>query len=165
MTRRRRSQIVSDYIAREGELDGVWMDAGATSVAAIEAFEDAGQEIPPITGEDQLDFLRKWQEDDLTAIAPVYSNFQWRTPIIAATRILNGEEVPKEWILPQPPVTEDNLDDILADRRRPAAPALRTVRLRGDGGLPREVGRLNARAVRRLQSAGRDASRPAGAPA
>ena len=107
-------QIVSDYIAREGELDGIWMDAGATSVAAAEAFEDAGQEIPPITGEDQLDFLRKWQEDDLTAIAPVYSNFQWRTPIIAATRILNGEEVPKEWILPQEPVTQDELEDLVA---------------------------------------------------
>ena len=61
------------------------MDAGATAVAAVEAFEDAGQEVPPITGEDQLDFLQKWQEDDLTAIAPVYSNYQWRTPIIAAT--------------------------------------------------------------------------------
>src|ERR687891_197671 len=77
-------QIVSDYIAREGELDGIWMDAGATGVAAAEAFEDAGQEIPPINGEDQLDFLRKGQEDDLTAIAPVYSNYQWRTPIISA---------------------------------------------------------------------------------
>jgi ribose transport system substrate-binding protein len=107
-------QIVSDYIAREGELDGIWMDAGATAVAAAEAFEDAGQEIPPITGEDQLDFLRKWQEDDLTAIAPVYSNYQWRTPIIAATRILNGEEVPKEWILPQEPVTEEELEDLVA---------------------------------------------------
>jgi ribose transport system substrate-binding protein len=107
-------QIVSDYIAREGELDGIWMDAGATSVAAAEAFEDAGQEIPPITGEDQLDFLRKWQEDDLTAIAPVYSNFQWRTPIIAATRSLSGEEVPDPWILPQDPVEQDELEDIVA---------------------------------------------------
>jgi ribose transport system substrate-binding protein len=107
--------IVSDYIQREGGLDGIWMDAGATAVAAVEAFEDAGQEVPPITGEDQLDFLQKWQEDDLTAIAPVYSNYQWRTPIIAATRILNGEEVPKEWILPQPAVTEENLDDVLAE--------------------------------------------------
>jgi ribose transport system substrate-binding protein len=107
-------QIVSDYITREGELDGIWMDAGATSVAAAEAFEDAGQEIPPITGEDQLDFLRKWQEDDLTAIAPVYSNFQWRTPIIAATRILSGEEVPDPWILPQDPVEQEELDDIVA---------------------------------------------------
>src|SRR5918996_1089013 len=108
-------QIVSDYIAREGELDGIWMDAGATAVAAAEAFEDAGQEIPPINGEDQLDFLRKWQEDGLTAIAPVYSNFQWRTPIIAAQRILSGEPVPKEWILPQPPITQDQLETVIAD--------------------------------------------------
>jgi ribose transport system substrate-binding protein len=108
-------QIVSDYIAREGELDGIWMDAGATAVAAAEAFEDAGQEIPPITGEDQLDFLRKWQEEDLTAIAPVYSNYQWRTPIIAATRILSGEPVPKEWVLPQPALTQDQLEQAVAD--------------------------------------------------
>ena len=108
-------QIVTDYIEREGGLDGVWMDAGAVGVAAAEAFEDAGQEIPPINGEDQLDFLRKWDEDGLTAIAPVYSNFQWRTPIIAATRILSGEPVPKEWILPQPPITEEQLDQVIAD--------------------------------------------------
>jgi ribose transport system substrate-binding protein len=108
-------EIVTDYIEREGGLDGIWMDAGAVGVAAAEAFEDAGQEIPPINGEDQLDFLRKWQEDGLTAIAPVYSNFQWRTPIIAATRILSGEEVPKEWILPQDSITEDNVDQVVED--------------------------------------------------
>ena len=56
--------IVSDYIQREGTLDGVWMDAGATAVAAIEAFEDAGQDVPPITGEDQNDFLTKWKDDE-----------------------------------------------------------------------------------------------------
>jgi ribose transport system substrate-binding protein len=103
--------IVSDYIQREGELNGVWMDAGATAVAAVEAFEDAGVDVPPITGEDQLDFLNKWKADGLTAVAPTYSNFQWRTAIIAATKILKGEEVPKEWVLPQPKITEDTLDD------------------------------------------------------
>jgi ribose transport system substrate-binding protein len=109
-------QIVSDFITREGELDGIWMDAGATSVAAAEAFEDAGVEVPPITGEDQHDFLQKWQEDGLTAIAPTYPTYQWRTPIIAAVRILSGEEVPgPEWNLPQPAITEDDLDDRLAE--------------------------------------------------
>ena len=102
--------IVSDYIQREGQLDGVWMDAGATSVAAIEAFEDAGVDVPPITGEDQLDFLTKWKEDGLTAVAPTYSNFQWRTAVIAPVKILKGEEVPKEWVLPQPKITEETLD-------------------------------------------------------
>jgi ribose transport system substrate-binding protein len=102
--------IVSDYIQREGSLDGVWMDAGATSVAAIEAFEDAGQEVPPITGEDQNDFLTKWKEDGLTAVAPTYSNFQWRTAVIAAVKVLKGEEVPNPWVLPQPKITQENLD-------------------------------------------------------
>jgi ribose transport system substrate-binding protein len=103
--------IVSDYIQREGQIDGVWMDAGATAVAATEAFEDNGMEVPPINGEDQNDFLTKWQEDGLTAIAPTYSNYQWRTAIIAATKILKGEEVPKEWVLPQPAITQETLAD------------------------------------------------------
>jgi ribose transport system substrate-binding protein len=102
--------IVSDYIQREGQIDGVWMDAGATSVAASEAFEDAGVDVPPITGEDQQDFLAKWQEEGWTAVAPTYPTYQWRTPIIAALNILKGEEVPKEWVLPQPEITADTLD-------------------------------------------------------
>jgi ribose transport system substrate-binding protein len=103
--------IVSDYIQREGQIDGVWMDAGATSVAASEAFEDAGVEVPPVTGEDQQDFLTKWQEEGWNTIAPTYPTYQWRTPIIAALKILNGEEVPKDWVLPQPKITNDNLAD------------------------------------------------------
>jgi ribose transport system substrate-binding protein len=105
--------IVTDYIERFGQIDGVWMDAGQDAVAAIEAFEDLGLEVPPITGEDQQDFLQKWSDDDLTAVAPTYSNFQWRTPIIAATMILSGEQVPAEWVLPQPLITSENLADYL----------------------------------------------------
>ncbi|HTE62458.1 MAG TPA: substrate-binding domain-containing protein [Solirubrobacteraceae bacterium] len=116
--------IVSDYLQREGELAGVWMDAGATAVAAMEAFEDNGQEIPPFVGEDQNDFLTKWQEDGLTAIAPTYSNYQWRTAVIAATKILKGEEVPKEWVLPQPAITADTLGDYVDPKMPPLHYAL-----------------------------------------
>lgn len=100
--------IVADYLQR-GAIDGVWMDAGATSVGAIEGFEDAGTPVPPIAGEDQNDFLKKWSDGKLTAIAPTYPTFQWRTAIIAAVDILQGKEVPKEWVLPQPTVSSDNL--------------------------------------------------------
>ena len=116
--------IVSDYLQRFGSIEGVWMDAGATSVAAIEAFEDAGQEVPPITGEDQQDFLRKWKEDGLDAVAPTYPTYQWRTPVIAATQILSGEEVPKEWNLPQPAITSENLDEYLQPNMPPLHYAL-----------------------------------------
>ncbi len=102
--------IVEDYLQR-GSIDAVWMDAGATAVAAIEAFEDGGYDVPVFVGEDQQDFLRKWQDLGLTAIAPTYPTYQWRTAIIAASRVIKGEEVPgPEWVLPQPAITKDNLD-------------------------------------------------------
>ncbi|MBW3097158.1 substrate-binding domain-containing protein [Pseudohoeflea coraliihabitans] len=106
--------IVEDYLQRFGKIDAVWMDAGATSAAAIEAFEDIGAEIPVFTGEDQQDFLKKWKEEGLTAIAPTYPTFQWRTAIIAAEMILKGEDVPGPiWYLPQPTITNENLDEFL----------------------------------------------------
>ncbi|GAB2961457.1 substrate-binding domain-containing protein [Saccharothrix stipae] len=105
--------IVNDYIQREGQLDGVWMDAGATAVAAVEAFQDAGAQIPPFVGEDQQDFLRMWAEQKMTAVAPTYPTYQWRTPVIAALRVLEGKRVPGEWVLPQPKITEDDVRNFI----------------------------------------------------
>ncbi|WP_309067926.1 substrate-binding domain-containing protein [Microbacterium sp.] len=104
--------FISDELAK-GDVHGIWMDAGDGAVAAIEAFEDAGVDYPVMTGEDEMSFLRKWKETGLTGLAPVYSNFQWRTPLLAAQRIFAGEEVPKEWVLPQMPIEEGELDQWL----------------------------------------------------
>lgn len=106
--------IVEDYIQRGVQLGAVWMDAGATSVAAIEAFEDMGLDIPIVTGEDQQDFLQKWQAEGLTTIAPTYPTYQWRTPILAALSILEGEAIPgPAWNMPQPAITNENLADFV----------------------------------------------------
>ncbi|MGM1016898.1 MAG: substrate-binding domain-containing protein [Actinomycetota bacterium] len=104
--------IIADELAT-GDVHGIWMDAGDGAVAAIEAFEDAGVDYPVMTGEDEMSFLRKWKDTGLTGLAPVYSNFQWRTPLLAAEMIFAGEEVPKEWVLPQSPITEAELDEYL----------------------------------------------------
>ena len=106
-------KIISDELAT-GDVHGVWMDAGDGAVAAIEAFEDAGVDYPVMTGEDELSFLRKWEETGLTGLGTVYSNFQWRTALLAAQKIFAGEEIPKEWVLPQEPITADELSDVLA---------------------------------------------------
>ncbi|TDV54960.1 substrate-binding domain-containing protein [Actinophytocola oryzae] len=108
--------IVTQYLQR-GDVDGIWMDAGDGAVAAIEAFEDAGKDYPVMSGEDELSFMRKWKDTGMTAVAPVYSNFQWRTPILAAVKIWKGEQVPKEWVLPQSPITEKDRDEFL-DRNK-----------------------------------------------
>ncbi len=111
--------IVTDYLDRFGTIDAVWMDAGASAVAALEAFEDAGQPYPIMVGEDQQDYLVKWQENGITGIAPTFPTFQWRTPIIAALQIMNGESVPDVWRLPQPTVTGENLAEYVQPNMPP----------------------------------------------
>jgi ribose transport system substrate-binding protein len=112
--------IVEDYINRFGKIDAVWMDAGATAVAALEAFEDAGKPYPIITGEDQEDFLQKWKAKNLTALGPTYPTYQWRTPVIAAVRILKGEPViGPAWKLPQPVITAADLDKYVDNKMPP----------------------------------------------
>jgi ribose transport system substrate-binding protein len=105
-------KIITDELTK-GDVAGVWMDAGDGAVAAIEAFEDQGVDYPVMTGEDEMSFLRKWEETGLTGLAPVYSNFQWRTPLLALEMIFKGEPVPKEWVLPQVPITEDERAEYL----------------------------------------------------
>jgi ribose transport system substrate-binding protein len=121
--------IVTQYLQR-GEVDGIWMDAGDGAVAAVEAFEDTGNDYPVMVGEDEIGFLRKWEETGMTAIAPVYSNFQWRTPVLAAVQIWNGEEVPSEWVLPQEPITDAELGDFL--ERNSDMPALHYAKFGGE---------------------------------
>lgn len=101
--------LVNDYLQRFGHLDAIWNDSGATAVAAVEAFEDAGKPVPPINAEDQNDWLIKWQKDKLTGVSQTYPVYQWRTPVLAAMAILQGQPVPKEWVLPQPEITDANL--------------------------------------------------------
>ncbi|HEU5128001.1 MAG TPA: substrate-binding domain-containing protein [Glycomyces sp.] len=121
--------IVTQYLQR-GDVDGIWMDAGDGAVAAVEAFEDAGKPYPVMTGEDELSFMRKWDETGMTALAPVYSNFQWRTPVLAAAMILGGEQVPAEWVLPQQPITEAELDEYL--ERNADMPSLHYAKFGGE---------------------------------
>lgn len=117
--------IIQDLIDRGEQIDGVWMDAGATTVAAIEAFEENGLDVPPITGEDQQDFLIKWRDEGLTAVAPTYPTYQWRTPILAALSVLEGEEIAgPEWLLPQPVITSDNLEEFIDEDMPPLFYAL-----------------------------------------
>jgi len=111
--------IVNDYLDRFGTIDAVWMDAGATAVAALEAFQDAGKPFPVMVGEDQQDYLKFWKENNLTAVAPTFPTYQWRTPIIAALKILKGEPVQHIWTLPQPTITSANLDQYYNDQMPP----------------------------------------------
>ena len=108
------STVVSDYLAKYGTIDAVWMDAGGTAVTILEAFKDAGAPYPKVmVGEDQEDYLQYWKANNLTAIAPTFPTFQWRTAVLASVMFLEGETVQHNWIMPQPEITNANLDSYI----------------------------------------------------
>jgi ribose transport system substrate-binding protein len=105
------STVVSDYLAKFGTIDAVWMDAGGTAVTILDAFKDAGAPFPKVmVGEDQEDYLRYWKDNNLTAISPSFPTFQWRTAVLASVMFLQGKDVQHSWIMPQPEITAANLD-------------------------------------------------------
>lgn len=103
--------LVLDYLQRYGRIDGIYADFGGVGVAIWEAFNEFGAEMPPMTAEDYNGWLKVWNSnrDTIKSIAPTNPTYQWRTAIIAAVKILNGESVPKVWSLPMPAITIDNL--------------------------------------------------------
>ena len=128
-------KIITDELGK-GDVQGVWMDAGDGAVAAIEAFEDAGADYPVMTGEDEMSFLRKWEETGLTGLAPVYSNFQWRTPLLAAREDLRRRGGPEGVGAPADPDHRGRARRLPRGQRRHARRPLRQVRWRGPAGYP-----------------------------
>jgi ribose transport system substrate-binding protein len=103
--------VVSDYLAKFGTIDAVWMDAGGTAVTILEAFKDAGAPYPKVmVGEDQEDYLQYWKNNNLTAIAPTFPTYQWRTAVLASVMFLQGKDVQHLWVLPQPEIKPDNVN-------------------------------------------------------
>ena len=108
------STVVSDYLAKYGTIEAVWMDAGGTAVTVLEAFKDAGAPYPKVmVGEDQEDYLQYWKANLEKAIAPTFATYQWRTAVLSAVMFLQGETVQHNWYLPQPDVTTANLDQYI----------------------------------------------------
>jgi ribose transport system substrate-binding protein len=100
-------------LAAYPEIDGVWSQGGAMTQGAIDAFEAAGRELVPMTGEDNNGFLLAWQErldDGFRAMSASEPTWQSRVALQAALRILQGLEVNSYYELQVPVIFEDTVD-------------------------------------------------------
>ncbi len=101
-------------LAAYPEIDGVWSQGGAMTQGAIDAFEAAGRDLVPMTGEDNNGFLLAWQEripDGFQAMSASEPTWQSRVALQAALRILQGEPVAPFYSLQVPTIFEDTVAD------------------------------------------------------
>jgi ribose transport system substrate-binding protein len=107
-------QAVERMLAAYPEIDGVWSQGGAMTQGAIEAFEAAGRDLVPMTGEDNNGFMLDWQErieSGFKGMAASEPTWQSRVALQAAIRILEGYPVAPFYQLQVPTIYEDQVGD------------------------------------------------------
>ncbi|MEG1012126.1 MAG: ABC transporter substrate-binding protein [Ruthenibacterium sp.] len=103
---------VEDLLAAYPQIDGVLSQGGAMTQAAIDAFNEAGRKLVPMTGEGGNGFLRVWSENKdkgFKSCAFVCPCSQGAVALTDAIAVLKGEGKGGEHALDTPVITEDNI--------------------------------------------------------
>ena len=87
-------QVTEAFLAANPEIDAIWSDSALMMVGAIEAFNEAGREIPPMSTEPLNGFLRLAKENDVEFLAVGYPPNHSAACLDSAISILQGEPVP-----------------------------------------------------------------------
>ncbi|MEF2071204.1 ABC transporter substrate-binding protein [Consotaella aegiceratis] len=105
---------VSNLLAANPEIDGIWSQGGSMTLGAIDALQAAQRPLVPMTGEDNNGYLKRWaalQDEGFESVAPSKPTWLGSETLLATLKLLHGEEVEKDETLPVPMITETNLDE------------------------------------------------------
>jgi ribose transport system substrate-binding protein len=106
---------VSNLLAAQPEINGVWSQGGEMTLGAIESFQAAKRTLVPMTSEDNNGFLKVWQKlkdagtpgfDSIAVAKPTWLGSE---ALKVTLDLLQGKKVKKNQVLPVPQITSDNL--------------------------------------------------------
>jgi len=103
---------VSNLLAANPEIDGIWSQGGAMTLGAIDAFDAAQRALVPMTGEDNNGYLKRWvalNGKGFTSVAPSKPTWLGSEALLVAIKLLKGEAVEKDTIFPPPTITDENV--------------------------------------------------------
>lgn len=99
------------FLTQFDDIDAVWTDGAGQAVGAIEAFKEAGREIPPFAAEPLNGFLRLAAEEGFPFVAVGYPPSHSSQCLDAAMAVLDGEPVPSFINIEVPIFDTDELDE------------------------------------------------------
>jgi ribose transport system substrate-binding protein len=98
------------WLAAHPEIDGIWSDSAFQSWPAIEAFVEAGRDIPPMTGEPLNGFMKLVKQYDVDCWFVGYPNAIGMLMVDMAVRAMMGEVVPRYEYVDQLEFGSDEID-------------------------------------------------------
>jgi ribose transport system substrate-binding protein len=111
---------VSNLLAAQPQIDGVWSQGGGMTLGAIEAFQAAKRPLVPMTSEDNNGFLKTWKKlhqsgSSFDSIAVAKPTWLGSESLKVALNLLQGKKVKKNLVLSVPRITSDNLDKFVRE--------------------------------------------------
>jgi ribose transport system substrate-binding protein len=104
-------QVTETFLVRHPQIDGILSDGGQMALGAVQAFQDAGRPIPPLTADDWNGWMRAASEiPDLEFYAVSGSANMSADAVDLAVRYLQGEEIPREVEAPFETWDQDDLE-------------------------------------------------------
>lgn len=101
--------VMADFLATQPEIDGVWVQGGGPGV--IQAFEDAGLELPPMAGEAENAFRTALGEGAFEGISVGQTPGMVAVAMKVALEALQGREIPQNISMPLPSVTSEEAEE------------------------------------------------------
>lgn len=98
--------ITQTFLAANPQIDGVWASGAAMTRGAIEAFQEAGRPLVPMSGENLNGFLKVWAQLDLKSSGPQFPTWQGSEALKLALRALKGEPIMSAYLLKPPALTD-----------------------------------------------------------
>lgn len=101
--------VMADFLATQPEIDGVWVQGGGPGV--IQAFLDAGRELPPLAGEAENAFRKMMGEGAFEGISVGQTPGMVAVSMQVALYLLQGNELPQNISMPLPLVTSEDAEE------------------------------------------------------
>jgi ribose transport system substrate-binding protein len=105
-------QVMEQLLAKYGdEIDAIWSDSGLQDIGVIQAYNEAGKEIPPMTAEPINGFLKLAKENGVKFLAVGYPPTHSADCLDTAVAALQGEPVSSFVNVDVPVFTDAEVDD------------------------------------------------------
>jgi ribose transport system substrate-binding protein len=106
--------ITENLLAAHPQIDGVWSSGAAMTRGAIEAFQEAGRPLVPMSGENLNGYFKVAVDVGLKTSAPQFPTWMAPEAVKLAVRALTGMPM-KDYYLLQPPAIVDIEGRVLPD--------------------------------------------------
>ncbi len=102
-----------NLLAAHRQIDGVWSSGAEMTRGAIQAFQEAGRDLVPMSGEHNNGFLKLWKETGIKSVAPITPTWMAPEAVKLAVAALRGQEIAKDYVVKPEPITADTLDQFI----------------------------------------------------